>query len=341
MARQGADHAEVGGVARVPAADRAVAQRSLGARHLGRVEEGLRAQAVAFRAGADRAVEGEQARLQLVQAVAAVRAGVLAGERDQVRVRRVHRRHAGHALAEAQRGLEGLGQPGTQPRAHRQPVDHHLDGVLAAQVQPQRLVELAHRAVDARAQEALGAQRLQQLLVLALALAQHRRDQQDAPPRRQRQHVVGHLGDGLRPQLLAVARAARRAGARVQQPQVVVDLGDGAHRRARVVRGALLLDGDRRRQALDAVHVGFLHARQELPGVGRQGFHVAPLALGEQGVEGQRGLAGARQAGEHRQAVARQVEAEVGEVVGARAADSDLLHGGAGRASNLLLYDVL
>ena len=140
---------------------------------------------------------------------------------------------------------------------------------------------------------------------------------------RQREHLVDHLADGLRLQRVVVVRAARRADARVQQAQVVVDLGDGADGRARVVRGRLLLDRDRRRQALDVVDVGLLHHAQELARVGRQRLDVAALAFGVDRVEGQRGLARAGQAGDHDQLVARQVEIDVLEVVRPRAADAD------------------
>ena len=69
------------------------------------------------------------------------------------------------------------------------------------------------------------------------------------------------------------------AGARKQQPQVVVDFGDRADGGARIVRAGLLLDGDRRRQPLDAVDVRLVHHRQELARVGRQRLDVAALAL--------------------------------------------------------------
>ena len=90
--------------------------------------------------------------------------------------------------------------------------------------------------------------------------------------------------------------------------------------------GGLLFDRDGRRQALDVVHVGLVHHRQELPGIGRQGFHIAALALGIDGVESQRGLAGAGQARDHDQPVPGQVQVQVPEVVGPRAADADVLH---------------
>ena len=75
------------------------------------------------------------------------------------------------------------------------------------------------------------------------------------------------------------------------------------------------------RQALDEVDVGLVHLAEELPRVGRQRLDVAALALGEDRVEGEAGLARAGQAGEDDHRVARQVEVDVAQVVLARAAD--------------------
>ena len=141
-----------------------------------------------------------------------------------------------------------------------------------------------------------------------------------------REHLVHHLAHRLRGEFLPVVRAARHAGARVQHAQVVVDLGDRADRRARIVRRRLLLDRDGGGEALDVVDVRLLHDRQELPRVGRQRFDVAPLALGVDGVEGERGLARAGQSGDHDQPVARQVQVDALEVVGAGAADAYEIH---------------
>ena len=151
----------------------------------------------------------------------------------------------------------------------------------------------------------------------------HRGEQHQARARRQRQHLVHHLAHGLGREVEAVIRAARGAGPREQQPQVVVDLRHRADGRARIVGRGFLLDGDRRRQPLDVVHVGLFHHGQELARVGRERLHVAPLALGVDRVEGERGLAGAGQAGDDDQPVPGQVEVDVLEIVGARAADAD------------------
>jgi hypothetical protein len=124
----------------------------------------------------------------------------------------------------------------------------------------------------------------------------------------------------------AVVGAVGRAGAGVEQAQVVVDLGDGADGRARIVAGGLLLDRDRRRQPFDQVDVGLFHQLQELAGVGGQRFHIAALALGVERVERQRRLAGAGQARDHHKLVARQVEVDVLQVVGTRPTDLDFFH---------------
>ena len=59
------------------------------------------------------------------------------------------------------------------------------------------------------------------------------------------------------------------------------------------------------RQALDEVDVGLVHLAEELAGVGRERLDVAALALGEDRVERQAGLARPGQPGEDDQGVAR------------------------------------
>ena len=74
--------------------------------------------------------------------------------------------------------------------------------------------------------------------------------------------------------------------------------------------------------------IGLLHHLQELARIGGEALHIAPLPFGIDGVERQRALAGARQAGDHDQPVARQIDVDALEVVLARAA-----HGNMGKGS--------
>ncbi len=296
-----------------------------------RVEELLHAQAVAGGTGTDRVVEGEQPRLELLQAVAADRAGHAVGEQQLlllcggriVHEGPVHEGNARHAVTEVERRFERFRQPLGEVLAHLEAVDDNLDGVLAFQVELGRIVQLDHLAVDARPHESLAAQVAEQVGVLALAFGDHRGEQQEGRALRKLEHLVDHLADGLGGQLLAMVGTTWNAGARVQQAQVIVDLGDRSDGRAGVVRGRFLLDRDGRRQPLDAVDIGLVHHREELAGIGGQRFDVTALPFGVDGVEGQRGLARARQPREHDQPVARQIEIEVPEVVRACAADAN------------------
>ena len=172
--------------------------------------------------------------------------------------------------------------------------------------------------------EPLGLQRFEEVGMLALATGHDGRQDHQPGVFRQGEDGVDHLRDSLGLQrLLRVIRAVGRAGAGIQQPQVVVDLGHRADRRARVVTGGLLLDRDRRRQPLDQVDVRLFHQLQKLPGIGRQRLDIPALALGIERVEGERRLARAGQAGDHHQPIARQVERDVLQIVGAGAADTD------------------
>ena len=54
--------------------------------------------------------------------------------------------------------------------------------------------------------------------------------------------------------------------------------------------------------------VGLLHHLEELPRIGGQALDVAALSFGVDGVEGEARLARSRQAGDHRQALSRDVD---------------------------------
>ena len=113
------------------------------------------------------------------------------------------------------------------------------------------------------------------------------------------------------------------ADRREQQIQVAGDVGHRADGRARVAGERLLLDRDDRRQAEHEVHVRLGHLRDEPLGVARQRLHVAALPLGVDRVERQARLAGAREPGDDDQAVARDLDRDVLQVVDARALHGD------------------
>ena len=228
-----------------------------------------------------------------------MRAREVLGEREDLGLLRlvlVDDLDLGDTLGELQRGLERVGEPAFDAGAAHEPVDDDLDRVLLVALELQLGREVDELTVDPRPREPLARELVEQRVVLALAAAHDRREHLEPRAFLQLQHPVDDLLRGLARDEPAAVRAVRDADARVQQPQVVVDLGDRADRGTRVARRRLLVDRDRRRQALDEVDVGLVHLAEELPRVRRQRLDVPALALGVDRVERERRLARTRQA---------------------------------------------
>ena len=96
---------------------------------------------------------------------------------------------------------------------------------------------------------------------------------------------------------------------------VFVDLGLGTHGGAWVGRAGVLADGYGRGEAVDIVHFGLEHASEELACIGTEALDVASLPFGEEGVESQRRLAAAAEAGDDRQLALGDGDVQILEVV--------------------------
>ena len=236
------------GLALAPRRDRAAGERQ---RIVGddaqRIEVPGRPEALARRARAVRRVERERARRHFRNADAAHDARELARKQAIAAVERIDHHHV---VGELQRHLDRLGEPPLDAAPDDQPVDDDLDVVVAAAIEGDVFLERTQLAVDARLGEAARAQRLELLLELALAAADDRRHHVDARVLRVGHHQVDDALERLRRDLPAAVRAVRHADVGEEQPEIVVDFGDGADRRARIRTGRLLLDRNRRRQTL-------------------------------------------------------------------------------------------
>ena len=279
----------------------------------------LRAQAIAGRAGAVRGVERKRPRLEFLDVdPVPVGARDVLGKTLQpvlVIVVKPDRIDDHHAIGQAQRRLHRIGQALLLRRLDLQAVHHDVDVVLDLLLQRRRIRQAVHLAVDDDARIPLGGQLGEEIDELALAGAHHRSQHLEFGALRHLQHLIDDLLRGLRRNDLAAGRAMRRTGAGEEETQVVVHLGDGADRRPRVPVGRLLVDGHRRRQALDQLDLGFFHLPQEHAGIGAQRLDVTALPLREDRVERQRRLARPRQTGEHHHLVAGEVDVDALEIV--------------------------
>ena len=156
------------------------------------------------------------------------------------------------------------------------------------------------RAVDAGAEEAIAAGARQQGFVALVLARLYGREDEDAAAGGHLRDALDHFLRGLRTGRHMAARAVLGPQGRVQGADVIVHFGDRADRGAGIAAGCFLLNGNGWRQPRDALDLGLLHLFEKLPRIRRQRLHVAPLPLGVQSVEGQRGFARARDAGDDR-----------------------------------------
>ena len=180
-------------------------------------------------------------------------------------------------------------------------------------------------AVDPDPDEPLLPGVLEEVLELALAAADQRRQHLDPGALGPGEDGIGDLGRALPFDRAAVIGAVGDADPGPEQPQVVVDLGDRADSGPGVLGGGLLFDRDGGREPLDGVDVGLLHQPQELPGIRRERLDVPPLPLGVDGVEGEGRLPAAGQAGDDGQPVPGNGNGDVLEIVLAGTADDEEL----------------
>ncbi len=323
-----------------PREDSALAQRAPRLHHALGIDAGARADPVAGRARAVRAVEREHARLDGRQRDAAVHAGEALAHPEGLAVLALGggvREEA--ALAELERELHRVREAALHALLHDDAIDDDVEIVGARAIEEDLVAEVHHLAVDARADEALAAEALQIELELAAAGARDGGQDGDAAALAEAEDAIDDLLDRLRLDALAAVGAVGRADPREEEAQVVGDFGDGADGGARALGEGALLDRDRRREALDGVDVRLRELLEELSRVSGEGLDVAPLPLGVDGVEGERGFAGSARPREHDEPVAWDREADVLEVVLAGAANGESVHSEGAMASTLSRRD--
>src|SRR6267378_7367805 len=270
------------------------------------------AEALALRAGAQRVVEGEEQRLRPLERGAARPAAELLGERAP---RGAHDVHRDPPAALAQRRLQRVHEARAAVGDQHDAIQHDVE-LGRAERGGRRRRQVHDLAVQADARESSAREGGPHL-----RRRHARRDRQRKSHEGPRAGVLAQqgVGDGRR---RVVAGGGRPAGGavhpadlRVEQSEVVVDLGRGADGGACGAHGILLLEGHRGTDLLDAVDVGPVDPLEEHPRVRRERLDVAPLALREQRVERQRRLARAGDAGDDGEAIVRDLDRDVLEVV--------------------------
>ena len=212
-----------------------------------------------------------------------------------------------------QRGLDRIGQPGANPIAHDQPIDHRLDRVALALPQPDRFrsSELDNFAIHPNPDKAFAFRFLDHVAEFAAFVPHQRREQDNFRFRRIGEDLIDNLLRRLAEDRLPGQRIVRLADRRKKDAQIIVNLRRGRNDGAGIRPRAALFDGDRRRKAFNEIDVRLFHLVEELPGVSREALDVTALSFGIKRVKGERRFPGPAQAGDHDQFFPRNLDVEI------------------------------
>ena len=289
-----------------------------------RIDFFQRTETGACRTGAVGVVEGEHTRRKLFHVNTAVGAGIVLRKQHLLAAHDLYDRKV---FAKAKRVFQRIRKTAAEIILDHETVDHGLDAMLELFVERGNLGKVIHLAVYAHANVSFTPQLVEHLLMLALAAADAGRHDLNARSIRKRHDAIDHLIDGLTLDDTAADGTVRRAAARVEQAQIVVDLRHRADGRTRIVARTLLVDGDRGGKTVDAVKVGFFHLSEEHAGVGGKAFDITPLPLGIDRVKGKTRFAAAGQTRKDHELVPRHNEVYIFEIVLSGTLNNNILHG--------------
>ncbi len=178
--------------------------------------------------------------------------------------------------------LHRLYQPRAALSLHLEAILHHIIHRVWRSLQRirHRLIRAQEHPIDQHTQIPLLLQKAKELL--------HRSPLRRGINRKDEQHCLlcqslrDPLHDALgvvRLDLLPIHGVEPTSQPRKEELQVVVHLCQGAHGRARCADSVLLLDRDRRRDALDLIDRGLIHPVKKLPHIRRKRLYIPALPL--------------------------------------------------------------
>ena len=163
--------------------------------------------------------------------------------------------------------------------------------------------------------------------MLALFPPDHRREDLNPASLRKRKDLIHDLVNALLPDLTTAFGAVRHADPRPEKAQIVIDLRHCTHGGTGILGRGLLVNGDGRREAVDIIHIGFIHLTKKHSGIGAQAFHITSLPFGIDRIEGKTGFAAAGKAGDNDQFIPGNGKIDILQIVLSGAFDgNEFLH---------------
>lgn len=197
-------------------------------------------------------------------------------------------------------------------------IDDRFDGVFFADSQLGDFVKFVELTIDANFQQSCLFDFAKDICMSTFSIQDHRcHDRQLRSLGRFEDRLENRFG-GLSQDRLSALVATGDCHASHQEPQIVIDFGDGSDGASRALNSLRLIDAQARLQTSNRIELGPFHLVEELPGVGREALEVLALTLGKEGVKGQRAFAAAAHTRQYDQMTSRQIDIDVFEVVRCR-----------------------
>ncbi len=213
----------------------------------------------------------------------------------------------------------------------RQAVNHRFNRMLLVTHKRGNIFQAVNHAIHAGTHKSVFLEFGQFLAVFALALLHNRRHHRNLLALVAHIQIIDNLVYRLRLNHAPTIGAMRHAQARKKQTVMIQDFYHRTHCGTRVTVHRLLVDRNRRRDTAHALHLGVLHAADELARIRRKRLHKAALAFLEHRIEREARLARTGNAGYHHDGIAGNGKVHMAEVMFVRIADFDRL----GHAPNI------
>ena len=231
--------------------------------------------------------------------------------------------HIDHTFADRQRCFDGVSQTNANTILKHQPIDHRGDVVFFILVQFRRRFGVVNFIVHTHTDKSLPLDASKDFFVFTFLAADDRGAYLDTRTFGIGQDRIDDLRGVLAADDFAADPTVRRTGAGKQQAAVIVNLGCGRHRRARITGCAALFDSDGGGESFDMLDVRLLHLFEKLSGIGTERLDIFALAFGVDRVKCQRTLARTAQTGHHHELIPRDLDIDILQVVFTRPCDAD------------------
>ena len=168
---------------------------------------------------------------------------------------------------------------------HLKAVYNNLDAMIPIAVEFHLRHYFLHLAIDSGIKITFATNGFEEFLVMSLAVLNEWSKQDDAFPEVFAQEQTDDLLFRIAHHLFSANVGISLGCSSIKQAKEVINLGRRANRASWVLVGRLLFDADNGTKACNFINIRSFHVAKKVAGIGAEGFDVATLTFGINGIE--------------------------------------------------------